>query len=291
MAKSPAHKLGQLIGNYIEKYFENELTGICESRGLYLDVVGTPRKARNGKKVTWIDVYGSKHDLDFVIEREGTDQKLGVPVALIECAWRRYTKHSKNKAQEIQGAVLPVAEKYKYHKPFLGAVIAGDFTEPSVEQLNACGFATIYFESREVFESFQEAGFDIFYDEDTSDDDATHMIGVFESLTPVQKQDIFSRIVVKTEGEVARFKQKLEEALDRQVSSIVVAPMFGANRNFQTIDDAVEYLKNDELTDVPDDIEFKNIYVQVVYSNGDKIEGNFKSAANAERFLLGNAEI
>ncbi|WP_226684715.1 hypothetical protein [Shewanella indica] len=291
MAQSPAHKLGQLIGNFIEKYFEYELTTICQNRGLYLDVVGTPRKARYGQKVTWVDVYGSKHDLDFVIERDGTDEQLGLPVALIECAWRRYTKHSKNKAQEIQGAVLPVAEKYKYHKPFLGAVIAGDFTKPSVEQLNSCGFSTVYFESKEVFEAFQEAGFDIFYDEQTSDDDATRMIGIFESLTPEQKRDIFSQIVLKTEGEVARFKKTLEDTLDRQVSTVVVAPMFGANRNFHTIDEAIEYLSTDGITEVPEDIGFMNLYVQMVYNNGDRIEGNFKSSVSAQRFLRGNAEI
>lgn len=288
MAKSPAHKLGQLIGNYIEKYFENELTSICTERDLYLDVVGSPRKARSGKKVTLEDVYGSKHDLDFVIERNGTDEQLGIPVALIECAWRRYTRHSKNKAQEIQGALLPVAEKYEHHKPFLGAVIAGDFTAPSVKQLNGCGFETVYFEAKEIFDSFQEAGFNIFYDEDTSDEDATRMIGVFQSLTQTQKQDVFEKIVAKTEGEVSRFKQNLEESLDRQVNLIVVAPMFGATRNFQTIDDALEYLNSDNLTDVPDDVEFMKIYVQMVYNNGDRIEGNFNSSVNARRFLRGN---
>jgi hypothetical protein len=59
--------------------------------------------------VTWQDGYGNKHDLDYVLERGGDEERLGVPAAFIESAWRRYTKHSKNKVQEIEAAVMPVA--------------------------------------------------------------------------------------------------------------------------------------------------------------------------------------
>ena len=51
MAKAPVHKLGQMIGDFIEKYFEGELTQICQQRQMYLDVVGKERSARKGKKV------------------------------------------------------------------------------------------------------------------------------------------------------------------------------------------------------------------------------------------------
>jgi len=46
---------------------------------------------------------------DHVLERGGTDAMRGVPAAFIETGWRRCTKHSRNKAQEIQGAVLALA--------------------------------------------------------------------------------------------------------------------------------------------------------------------------------------
>lgn len=290
MAKAPVHKLGQLIGEFIESYFEQELKDICQSRQLYLDVVGVDRKARKGKKVTWYDVYGSKHDLDFVIERDGSDEELGLPVAIIECAWRRYTKHSKNKAQEIQGAVLPIAAKYKYHKPFLGAVIAGEFTAPSVAQLNACGFETIYFEYLDIVKAFAESGATIKYGEDTPDEDATAMIATFESLTADQLQTIFDRVVELSKVEVKKFKKTLVDSLDRQVEQVVIAPLFGSNTSFDTIDDAVDYLNRDELMVAPNDIEFRDLWVLIRYSNGDKIEGTFKTAERAERFIRGNAE-
>ena len=54
---------------------------------------------------------------DYVLERGGTDTVRGLPAAFIETAWRRYTKHSRNKAQEIQGAVLALAHAKRLPAP------------------------------------------------------------------------------------------------------------------------------------------------------------------------------
>jgi len=97
MAKSPAHKWGQIIGDFLEFTFDKELSKFAKKHKLFLDQKGE-RKARKGKKVSWIDSFGNAHDLDFVLERNGTKEKIGAPVAFIESAWRRYTKHSRNKA-------------------------------------------------------------------------------------------------------------------------------------------------------------------------------------------------
>src|SRR5947209_19932574 len=108
MAQSYAHKFGQIIGGVLESAVEPMLRDLAKKHGLYLDVKGK-RKARKGrKKITWLDLYGNSHDLDFVIERGGSDTTNGKPVAFVEAAWRRYTKHSRNKAQEIQGAIMPL---------------------------------------------------------------------------------------------------------------------------------------------------------------------------------------
>jgi hypothetical protein len=285
MADAKAHKLGQMIGEFIEQHFEEELLSICNDRGLYLDVVGKVRKARKGKKVKWVDVYGSFHDLDFVIERNGTEDKLGVPAALIECAWRRYTKHSKNKAQEIQGAILPIAEKYKYHKPFLGAVIAGVFTAPSIEQLNACGFETLYIDYQDIVQAFHTFDIDIRFDEKTPDDDAASKIEALSNLTNSQYKKIFNNIMELSSTKVTRFKSSLVASLDRQVSRIVIAPLYGVNNYFETIDDALEYIKNFNSEPIPEDAIFEKLYIAIEYSNSDKITGEFSSKENAKIFL------
>lgn len=85
MAESPAHKFGQIIGDLLELALEPHLQKFARKHKLYLDKKGK-RKARSGKKVSWTDTNGNKHDLDFVLERGGTENKIGTPVAFIESA-------------------------------------------------------------------------------------------------------------------------------------------------------------------------------------------------------------
>jgi hypothetical protein len=166
MAESLAHTFGQVIGNVLEDAIGPALQKFADEHGLYLDRKG-PRKAREGKKVTWTDLYGNAHDLGFVLERGGTDTTIGTPVAFIETAWRRYTKHSRNKAQEIQGAIQVLALTYKHSCPFTGAIVAGVFTEGALSQLRSLGFRILFFPYESIVEAFQMAGIDASFDEDT----------------------------------------------------------------------------------------------------------------------------
>src|SRR5256885_140332 len=100
MAVAPGHRLGQIIGDVLETAIQPVLADFATEHSLYLDRKGD-RPARRGKKVTWADDLGNVHDLDFVLERGGTPAKIGVPAAFIETAWRKYTKHSRAKAQEM----------------------------------------------------------------------------------------------------------------------------------------------------------------------------------------------
>lgn len=82
MAESLAHRWGQIIGDVFEQFVRDMLKSIAEKPGLYLDYK-KPRRARakqGGKdlsKVTWQDSYGNRHDLDYVLERGGTEDTLG----------------------------------------------------------------------------------------------------------------------------------------------------------------------------------------------------------------------
>jgi hypothetical protein len=170
MAESPAHKFGQIIGEALETAIEPLLVQVAQQHQLYLDKRG-PRPTRKGKKVSWADKYGNVHDLDYVFERCGAPDRIGAPVAFIESAWRRYTKHSRNKAQEIQGAVLPLKETHYRSAPFLGVVLAGVFTQASIDQLRSLGFSILYFPYQEVIEAFKTVGIDASFTEATADSD------------------------------------------------------------------------------------------------------------------------
>ncbi len=184
MAASPAHKFGQLIGNLLEELIEPFLATFAGRSGLYLDYQKNSRAARKGKKVTWEDPYGNVHDLDYVLERDGASNAMGTPVAFIEVAWRRYTKHSRNKAQEIQGAILPLAERYQWSNPFLGAVLAGVFTQGSLEQLRSLGFHVLYFPYDTIVAAFAFQSIDVAFDETTPDTAFLRCVRQIEKASP-----------------------------------------------------------------------------------------------------------
>ena len=286
MASSPSHKLGQLIGNFLELGFKKQIDPVCEERNLFLDVVGTTRPARGrGKKVSWKDVYDNKHDLDFVLERNGTKDAFGKPAAVIECAWRRYTKHSKNKAQEIQGAVMPIAERYSNYKPFLGAVIAGEYTAPSIDQLESCGFGVLYFEYQTVVNAFAEFGVDVSTEETTPVAEIKDKVKAFEALTEEQLLGVYALIAESNKEKIKLFMGKLTESLDRQIDSIVVTPLYGKSHKFSSIGDVSAFIKDFDQDSVEDEIEFNQLFIRVVYGNKDEVTGEFKSKKRALGFL------
>ena len=191
MARSPSHKFGQDLGNLLEytvlyEILKPRLQLFAKDKNYYLDWQ-RDRPARKGKKVTWEDKYGNKHDLDFVLEIDGTDHKKGKPIAFIEAAWRRYTKHSKNKAQEIQGALLPIVERHHLSAPFYGVVLAGEFTQPAIDQLQNNGFSVLYIPYKNIVTAFKDIDFDIAFDEKTADSIFSNAIKRLNSLSILEK--------------------------------------------------------------------------------------------------------
>jgi hypothetical protein len=169
MATSPTHRFGQIIGDHVEFALREPLAILAAKYSLYLDYKH-PRETRDGRRrVTWRDNKGNNHDLDYVLERGGSETAVGRPKAFIEIAYRRYTKHSRNKAQEMQGAILPLGETYSGDHPFLGVVLAGVFTGPSIAQLRSFGFGVLYFPFDSIVQAFAEAGIDAHFDEASTD--------------------------------------------------------------------------------------------------------------------------
>ena len=190
MAQSPAHRFGQLIGDVLEECVRPVIQNVADKFGLYLDFKH-PRAARGGRSlVQWKDASGNCHNLDFVIEKGGSETVIGRPKAFIESAWRRYTKHSRNKAQEIQGAILPLSRTYSDCHPFLGAIIGGIFTKGSIDQLQSLGFELLYFPHESVVSAFAEVDIDAKVEEDTPDEEVGQKVKAYEALGPTERARI-----------------------------------------------------------------------------------------------------
>lgn len=283
MAESPSHKFGQIIGVLLEAVIEPFLSSFAQEKNLYLDHQKKPRKARKGKKVTWEDPYGNVHDLDYVLEKDGNDTITGVPVAFIEVAWRRYTKHSRNKAQEIQGAILPLAERFQWSNPFLGAVLAGVFTDSSLEQLRSLGFHVLYFPYETLVVAFSKEGIDIAFDETTPDTAFRECVEKIETASGRKMERVKRHLVGANQEEIDRFMAALNKRLNRMVERVIVIPLYGRSNEFVTIDDAIKFL--DEHRIYEGSGQFRKYEVLVTFSNGDRVEGAFRAKDQVREFL------
>ncbi|EFB42033.1 hypothetical protein pah_c016o078 [Parachlamydia acanthamoebae str. Hall's coccus] len=241
------------------------------------------RKARKGKKVTWNDKYGNTHDLDFVIEANGTEDLIGRPLAFIEAAWRRYTKHSKNKAQEIQGAILPIRELYELSAPFIGVILAGEFTEPSLRQLENNRFAVLYIPYDDVIKAFEFININISFDEDTEDSDYVSAIQQIAEISIKKKTELLDSLIKISFDNIEAFMNKLRAALERYIISVAILPLFGNRHEFPSVEDAIKKLEN---LDINHPIgTFAKFEVIVDYNNNDIIRASFSEKESLITFL------
>ena len=282
MAKSPAHKFGQIIGHLTEDIMYPLLLKYCNKNKLYLDKSGA-RPARKGHKLSWVDKYGNTHDLDFVIEKKGTREKVGTPVAFIESAWRRYTKHSRNKAQEIQGALLPLFETYSESKPFIGSILSGVFTAGALNQLKSHGFSILYFEYDEILKAFASIGMDIYFDEKTP-------LSVFNSknqsitkLKHKQYNKVIQYLINKYKVEIDNFFKALSASVSRQVCSIRIFNLYGQYNDYLDIKSAIKAVHKISLKAGP--MKFIKMEIIIKFDNEDRVDGSFSNKKSALRFL------
>ena len=284
MATSPSHRWGQIIGQeFLEVAIEPLMRGIATTHGLYLDQKGT-RAARTGTKICWMDLYGNTHDLDFVLERNGSEAKIGDPVAFIETAWRRYTKHSRNKAQEIQGAIQPLVTTHQHHAPFIGVILAGDFTDGALTQLRSLGFQILYFSYESIVSAFDSVGIDARFDEATPNAVCATKVKAWDKLNRATRNKIGEHLLREQGEQVTEFIRLLKESITRQVNRVVVLPLHGGSVVWDTVDSAIHFIESYNKTDIIIKPVAK-YEIQIRYNNGDSIKGEFVNKEGAVSFL------
>jgi hypothetical protein len=287
MAKitSPGHKLGQLIGNFFEEFFSSRLINLAEELGVYCDKKGRRPKVRGKKKkVTWTDDEGNVHDMDYVFERNGTRDKKGESVAFIELAWRRYTKHSRNKAGEIQAALVPLGNTYRNTCNFLGAILGGEFTEGALKQLASHHINVLYIPYTRIVEAFLVQGVNLDYPEDATNQQKYEIIEAWEALSQADIEDIKQAFAESIQPEYEKFVRSLKSTLLRRIEKIRILPLFGNEMVFTSIGDAIVAIEKHDM--IPEEgARFCKFEIYVHFTNGDKIEGSFQKREEALKFL------
>ena len=282
MATSPSHQLGEAIGDFFEFSIIQYLNPIISRKGYYLDY-RHPRPARGNKReVIGVDYNGNKHKLDIVVEKGGSETKLGTPKAFIEMAWRRYVKHSKNKVQEIAGAILPLIETHAKDMPFYVAVLAGEFTDNSLVQLRSQGFYVLYFNYTEICSLFKTVGLSIHWEENTSDSDLQDIVDSFRALDDAQIRRLLINFFETYSDRLKALADALCESLDTTIAEVVVVPIHGIAQTLDTIGGALKFIMDyDETTSVP----ILRYEIIVRYNNGAEYTMKCSNKSKAIQFL------
>ena len=289
MAKAAGHLWGQIIGNAFEEAVKLRLAEFANNNGLYLDMKGQRAARGSLLKAAWTDAQGNLHDLDFVLEKDGSDAAVGRPVAFVECAWRRYTRHSRNKAQEIQGAILPIVEQWKSAAPLYAAALCGVFTHRSITQLKSLGFRVIYLSHDDIFSALNTAlrrsGLDATFDETTPDADIQRKVDAWRGLSERSRNSAVRSILamLDEDSDLRAFLASVAIAASRQVEVVRVLPLHGNPVDCRTPDEAIRFVEVYLPTN--DDLPVVRYEVQIRYDNGDKAEGAFNSKEGAIEFL------
>lgn len=198
-------------------------------------------------------------------------------------AWRRYTKQSRNKTGEIEGALLPLKDTYPTCR-FLGAIVAGEYTDGGKRQLESHGIVVFHIPFDQFARCFRKQGVELSYPESATSEQKLAPIRQWEALSPRKVVALRSCIEKAITHGYSAFRNSLQEALLRRVESIRVFPLYGTEHVFSSVREAMKALHQFEEAEVHEHplVKFE---LQLRFSNGDKVDAAFHAKEAVLDFL------
>jgi hypothetical protein len=204
-----------------------------------------------------------------------------MPVAFIESAWRRGTRHSKNKVQEIQAAINPIVLKNKSTVCFKGAILGGDFTSSSIKQLESDSFSVLYFPTTLFEKTFKKFHLDIISDDATKESEFKRRIDLWEKFK--DKEALYKALIKSNKKAVDVFFSSLHEAVSRYIERVIILPLHGRETTANNIKDAIDLLKS--YSEGKQKLSIVRYEIIIKYNTGDRIEASFKNKKDSIKFL------
>jgi len=268
---SSEHKLRQLIGDWYEEYFVLPLLQrVGRSLDLFVDSRFVNRKARKRKRI-WEDSDGNSVDYDYVLELGGSDNQLGIPVAFVEYFWRRGARHSKDKARDDSGKLMPMRETFPT-AGFLGIVSAGDFTKPARELVRSREIDLFYVPKEKIVNTFDACGLIMDYPDKLPENKKAAIVEKFDKHFSVSKRKAVQRALIESVGPAT-----IKSYVDRvraTLSALLQEIRFILRRDsmpitFESVAAATDFLKSPNFN-MTSPIE--SYLYQVTYSDGSEFE-------------------
>lgn len=281
---SPGHKLGQIIGVLLERTVGASLLVFAKRHGLYCDRQGERPAVRAGRKVTWQDSRGNPHDLDYVVERNGSDESKGNPVAFIESAWRRYTKHSRNKAGELEGALLPLRDTYPTIR-FLGVILAGEYSEGGLQQIRSAGIEVLHIPFATIATAFRRHGLEIDYSERATAAQKAKLNRALERASGTTLDLISSTLTDAIRPDYEAFERRLQVGVTEAATRVRVMALFGDETVYGSVREAIRELEKPAVVRALDLNTPRGYEVFIDYPSGARVSGRFQNQAELIQFL------
>ena len=268
IASSSGHKLGQLVGDWWEEYVVLPLLAdIAKDLDLYLDHRFRERSCREGAKIIWEDENGNKVDYDFVLELNGSDKKEGIPVGFVEVFWRRGARHSKDKARDDSGKLMPMRQTYPTAR-YLGVAACGSLTGPAREYIKLRDIDLFYVPKSKIIEAYSKNGLTIDYPDRLGEEEKAKLAeefgNNFDNKMKKKVSDTLKKVIGK--ATIQSYKSKISSSLSALPQEIRFQE---ANRSeyqsFESIKKATEFLKNPQFEYKEGDESY--IY-EITYSDG-----------------------
>lgn len=225
----------------------------------------------NRTKLTWLDNAGNSHDLDYMLERGGSAEKVGRPVAFIELAWRRYTKHSRNKTGEIEGALLPLRDSYRSCL-FLGVIVSGEYTQGGIRQLESHGIRVLHIPYERVIGAFRLKGLDLDYPEEAPPSLKRRLVSQLRRISKSELTEITAAFEEGIRDGLDQFLGSLEAAINRQLDAVIIIGAYGDPHTVKTIAEAVRFVQGFDTQGVPRSLRFLKFEIIVRYKDGTEID-------------------
>lgn len=264
---SSGHKLGQLIGDWFEEFFVFPLLQkVGEELNLFVDTRFVARSSRNNK-IIWIDIDRNEVDYDAVLEIGGSPTSQGVPVAFLECFWRRGSRHSKDKARDDSGKLMPMRDTYPTAR-FLGIIAAGDFTVPARELIKSRDIDLFYVVKPKIIEAFSNCGLIMDYDDKLDENEKSRIVNNFvDNFTKSKKIEVkeeLLKIIGKPtiDGYVNRVKSALS-ALPQEIR--IILRKSSEPIVFESVKETSKFIKDPEFNI---EVTEQSFIYEVTYSDG-----------------------
>lgn len=267
-ASSSGHKLGQLVGDWWEEYVVLPLLNeIANELDLYLDHRFRERTCREGSKIIWEDENGNEVDYDFVLELYGSDEEVGIPVGFIEVFWRRGARHSKDKARDDSGKLMPMRQTYPTAR-YLGVAACGSLTGPARDYIKLRDIDLFYVPKSKIIEAFERNDLIMDYPDRLNEGEkaklAENFSSKFDLKTKKKVSDTLRKIIGK--ATLQSYKSKITSSLSALPQEIRFQEANKSEyQSFESIKKAAEFLKNPTFKYEEGD---ESYYYEITYSDG-----------------------